>query len=225
MSTYAYGAITRMRRAAPAKKSTNEKPPGTGTYIDALAALVPAEVLAAHAIILTFTTKTDAGQTTVTEAAPLRAAFWALMCVAALIYALGRRGAWDRWDFARLLIPPLAFAGWTMLGKATAFDAVAPGWSSGTRQTYALLGAVVLTAVGAALGMKADQADWATVVDQGTPDPLLPLVVASKESGLPVEVLFGLILRGQLAAELGFQEGWFVRSSELQRYLHQRLEE
>ena len=58
MSTLAYAAMTRAREISKPGKSTTTDSPGVKTYVDALAALVPAELLVAHATILTFTTKT-----------------------------------------------------------------------------------------------------------------------------------------------------------------------
>jgi hypothetical protein len=57
MSTLAYAALTNVRDDAPASSSnpTAEKP-GVKSYVDAMAALVPAEVLALHAVIVSLTT-------------------------------------------------------------------------------------------------------------------------------------------------------------------------
>jgi hypothetical protein len=165
MSTLAYAAITRAREAATPGKSTTDQKPGVRTYIDALAALVPAEVLAAHATILTFTTKTtEQGNTslvTVQHSSALQIAFYALVALSMLLYAGGRlmESKWDKWDWLRVLIPPLAFVGWTMLQKATAFDAVVDQKSldEATRNVIAIIGGIVLGIAAAALAYKADQ--------------------------------------------------------------------
>lgn len=57
MSTLAYAALTAKRQTTSAGESTTSGQPGMKTYVDVLAALVPAEVLAAHAAVLGFTTK------------------------------------------------------------------------------------------------------------------------------------------------------------------------
>ena len=44
MSTLAYAALTTKREQSDPKTSTSTSPPGLKTYVDALAALVPAEV-------------------------------------------------------------------------------------------------------------------------------------------------------------------------------------
>lgn len=162
MSTLAYGNLTTKREVAEPGTSTDSKPPGVKTYVDALAALVPAEVLAAHAIVLSFVTETtqDAdGQNTatITEPTTLKWAFWALIVLSVGLYLISRRSQFEPWDAARALIPPLAFTFWTMLQKSTAFDAIWPSLRDAPRNVIAILGAVVLGAVAAALAYKADQ--------------------------------------------------------------------
>lgn len=165
VSTIAYAAMTTRRDASASGTSTLANAPGIGTYVDALAALVPAEVLSLHAAVLSFTTETvvdAAGKATVTitEPATLAGVFYALIVFSVLIYVVGRvkDGEWDRWDYCRVLIPPLAFVGWTMLQKATAFDAVAKdSLSPAARSAIAILGAAVLGAVASVLGGKADR--------------------------------------------------------------------
>jgi uncharacterized membrane protein len=130
------------------------------TYVDALAALVPAEVLTLHAVILTFTTKTDAGATSITDKETLAYAFYGLIALAVLLYVVGRLIAkkWDRLDYLRVIIPPLAFVGWTMLQRATAFDAVAPSnLREAGRMVIALFLGVLLGLLAAGLAYKADQ--------------------------------------------------------------------
>lgn len=58
MSTLAYASLTRRREQAPRGESMRNAPPGVNSYVDALAALVPAEVLSVHALILAVTTET-----------------------------------------------------------------------------------------------------------------------------------------------------------------------
>ena len=160
MSTLLYGVLTSKREEAAAGTS-EEVSPGVKTFVDGLAALVPAEVLAAHAAIIPMTTastKDDKGQvvTTITDSGTLVVVFFALMAVSMFLYMLGRWKDRDKLDFVRVFIPPLAFAGWTMLQKATAFDALAPDWSTGARFATAIIGALVLGGIATALAYKAD---------------------------------------------------------------------
>ena len=163
MSTYAYAALTGKREEAQPGTSTGSAPPGVKTYVDAFAALVPAEILAAHGVILTFTTQRQDGKTAITAPESLATAFWALAGLSLVLFIAGRvissKVAWSRWDFVRMLIPPLAFAGWTMLQKATAFDAVFPNVSDSARGTTAVIGGVVLGLLASALSIKADKRD------------------------------------------------------------------
>src|SRR3954447_10365144 len=58
MSALLYGTVTRKRDEAPRGKSTDAAAPGVKTYVDSLAALVPAEVLLIHGLVLEATTDT-----------------------------------------------------------------------------------------------------------------------------------------------------------------------
>ena len=89
---------------------------------------------------------------------PLTTAFWLLIVLSIVLYAVPRYfgGKWDKFDFIRASIAPLAFVGWTMLQRATAFDAAFPSVSSVERTVYALILGAVLGGVTAALAAKAD---------------------------------------------------------------------
>ena len=169
MSTLAYAAMTRKREEAQPGKSTTSQSPGLQTYVDALAALVPAEVLTAHGAILTFTTKTNVDKAiAITDPGTLFYVFWALIALSMILYIGARlmNNAWDGWDYLRVLIPPLSFVGWTMLQKATAFDGLLMHWqgastvpliSDSARSASAIIGAIVLGLLASALAYKADQ--------------------------------------------------------------------
>jgi hypothetical protein len=104
VSTLLYATLTNKRDDAKPDTSTSTQPPGVGNYVDALAALVPAEVLTAHGVLLTFTTMTDSrGLTTVTEVPTLRGAFFALIALSMVLYAAARWKNWDRLDYLRIL--------------------------------------------------------------------------------------------------------------------------
>lgn len=159
MSTIAYAMLTNRRDAAKPGTSTTAEAPGVKTYIDALAALVPAEALSLHAAVISLTTKIDGVTTTITHPGVLEGAFWGLLAVAVISYLAPRYLAskLDKFDVVRALIPPLAFVGWTMLQRATAFDAVCPTFDSAARSVTALFLAFILGVVAAALSYKADQ--------------------------------------------------------------------
>lgn len=161
MSTVAYSLITAQRKQSPPSTSTTTNAPGIGAYIDTLAALVPAEVLAVHAVVISATTS-DTGVR--------QGAFWALTAVAAFLYVIANVTTWDHWDYLRVLIPAAAFVGWTMLQKDTVFDQVAPSWSTALRTTVAVIGAVVLAPVAVKLAYKADATPAPPVVTGVLPD-------------------------------------------------------
>jgi hypothetical protein len=152
VSTLLYEAITSAREGTGANKglmvqeqdSTDE---GTKIpkLVDSVAALVPVEVLAAHAAVLgVVATTTDPGDkgpvvVTITEDGWATGAWFFLLAAALAFYVVPHvvKGKWDRWDPLRMLIPPVAFASWTMLAKGTLFDAV-KDWDSLTRTLVAV---------------------------------------------------------------------------------------
>jgi hypothetical protein len=174
MSTIAYAAITTRREEAPPGTSKAQSP-GVGVFVDALAALVPAEVLSLHALILTATTsKTAEGQFKITAQSTLSYAFFGLVALSIFLYVVTRvtKKAWTNLDYARMLIPPLAFVGWTMLQKATAVDAVL-SLGDAERTVIAIFLAVVLGAVASLLAFKADEQP----VGDRAQDGRLPVVI------------------------------------------------
>lgn len=168
MSTLAYAALTNARDAAPPNTSFDQNKPGMQTYIDAFAALVPAEVLTLHALIIAATTTIPpaakdavaAASTIPVESAPtLKYAFWGLVFASAALYAAARwlNGKLDRYDWVRIWLAPLAFVGWTMIQRTTAFDAAFPQLAQAPRTVLALFLGAALGVLAAALAAKADQ--------------------------------------------------------------------
>jgi peptidoglycan/LPS O-acetylase OafA/YrhL len=152
MSTLLYEAITSAREATAPQKGLmvrEQATTGEGTKIpklvDSVAALVPVEVLAAHAAALgVVATTSDPGDkgpvtVTITDEAWATRSWLILLGVALAFYVVPHvaKGEWDRWDWLRMLIPPVAFAAWTMLAKGTLFDAV-NDWDSLTRTLVAV---------------------------------------------------------------------------------------
>ncbi len=164
MSTLAYAALTTRRDWSSRNTSRSSEPPGVGTWVDALAALVPAEVLGLHAVIVSLTTKTQDAQagagTVITDQATLAWSFAGLCVLSVALYVVPRlmRHLWDGLDYVRCLIPAAAFVGWTMLQRTTAFDAVWPDHTT-PRMVIALFLAAALGLAAAALGYRADQQD------------------------------------------------------------------
>lgn len=159
MSIVAYAQLTTARERAEPGTSRSVQSPGLSTYVDAFAALIPAEVLALHAVILSVTTSTTNGTVTITDPETLRFAFFGILVLSVVLYASTRLAVarWDRLDWLRVMIPPLAFIGWTMLQRATAFDAVMPGMHDAPRTVAALFLSVLLGLFASTLAYKADQ--------------------------------------------------------------------
>ena len=91
MSTLAYASLTTAREAAAPHTSTTQSP-GVGTYIDAFAALVPAEVLTLHAVIISYTTRTVDKKTFILPEGwnTLQVSFWGLIVTSMVLYAGAR---------------------------------------------------------------------------------------------------------------------------------------
>jgi len=171
VSTIAYAQLTNAREVSTPGTSTTTGSPGLKTYIDAFAAVVPAEVLTLHALVISVTTQTaqkavttvGAKAETVTTILPnavgtLQVAFWGLVLMSVALYVAPRYfgGKWDKFDWVRVAIAPLAFFGWTMMQRTTAFDAAFPAMDSIPRTVAALFLGAILGAVTAGLAMKAD---------------------------------------------------------------------
>ena len=180
MSSIAYGVLTRAREGTPAvEKGKSSLGPVKG-YIDAVAALVPAEVLAFHAVALQSTTESvearsqeaipgesdtsiTAAQadpiTVITHPTELMWVFIGLLIAAPLLYWLAHRKkhtTWHRADWLRIAIPPLAFVAWTMLQKSTGFDALKIDMSDTARTLIALALAAILGVLATQLAFRAD---------------------------------------------------------------------
>jgi hypothetical protein len=161
MSTLAYAALTTRRIKATPGTSTSTSPPGIKSYVDTVAALVPAEVLTLHGVILSVTTATaiEGGKsaTTIIDPGTLRWSFWGLILLSIVLYVVPRFRTRDLLDIPRALIPPAAFVAWTMLQRATAFDAIWPTLGDAPRTVIALFAAVVLGVAATVLAGSADK--------------------------------------------------------------------
>jgi hypothetical protein len=65
-------------------------------------------------------------------------------------------GKWDKLDYVRVAIAPLAFCGWTMLQRVTAFDAAFPTMNPIARTVTALFLGAILGTLAAGLALRAD---------------------------------------------------------------------
>jgi hypothetical protein len=167
-----YSALTTRREEATPGTSDNAEAvdpendkagkPGVTMWIDAAAALVPAEVLAAHAFLITAVSESRADPTTgdpvtvITNVGNAQILFWALLGVSLVVYVIGHVGSWGNWDYVRMFIPPIAFFLWMILQTGTAFDAVADP-DEFIRYLVGVVGVLILAASARALAYKADE--------------------------------------------------------------------
>jgi isoprenylcysteine carboxyl methyltransferase (ICMT) family protein YpbQ len=152
MSAIAYGLL-RKRQAISARGATA---PDSSRLMEMVAALVPADVLAAHALLVDAVTTTQNAATSTPSRVGLQVAFFGLAAVTIVEYVLARLGeAWHVKDYLGMAVPPCAFVLWTMLQRPTAFDAVAPGVDVTIRLAVAVIGALMLLALTRALAKEA----------------------------------------------------------------------
>ncbi len=127
---------------------------------DALVALIPAEVLAVHAVVMQVgtTTEEDAtgkSTTTINHPADMRLLFGVMAGLAVLVYFAGSRSStWG--DVFRSLLPAAAFAAWAMLMPFSSFDAFTWDPSRELRIGIAAAAAVAIAAAASALAKKAE---------------------------------------------------------------------
>ena len=181
MSTLLYQAVTLRREQSPTpaqERDAGEPDAGKkkpGEFLDVVAALVPAEIIAVHALILgTVSTKTeDADGAITTKLDPTQATLerWSwigLVVAAAVLYVVphavssaraGRRPLVDRLDLLRMLIPAAAFWIWTMIQKGTLFEAVFAELSTPARAVVGGFAGLLLVAIAKLLSYKADEAE------------------------------------------------------------------
>jgi hypothetical protein len=175
MSTVAFGALATRRELSTSGTSTSTEPPGLNSYVDVLAALVPAEVLTIQVLVVAATATQTRHSAVFTEPATYRWMFWILLAVAPVLFVLGRKptpttaaeraqagGAAPLWrnlewqDLIRALVPMGAFTCWTIAASSGVWNAVWSGMSSGMRLLIPMVGAVVLAAVTKALASHSD---------------------------------------------------------------------
>ena len=167
LSTVAFAQL------AASRQQTDPSAPqkGPGKYADILAAIIPAEVIAAHAFIVSSATEvksvTIAGKpeqvTDVTDPAALKVAFFGLVLASIVLYAmtkLSTSARWHAWDYVRMMIPPTAFVAWTLVTEPSAFDGFDQGDLNDTTQIA--VGVVAAVILGAVAKLCQDKADAAT---------------------------------------------------------------
>ncbi len=165
MSTLLYESLTSTRESTPANMAlTIDVPPPAdkphekkevNKFVDSVAALVPAEGLAIHLLILNAVTEkdeTDPDALTVTfvEKDWAQWGWWLCLLAVLLLYLVPHaiKGKFGFLDPIRMLIPVAAFIAWTWMIETSLFDAVTD-WTDGKRAF-----------LGAALGLAALLVSW-----------------------------------------------------------------
>jgi hypothetical protein len=175
MSSLLYGSMSRRRLSSTAPlafgeavngsiravgNETNPTKERVSHWQDALAALVPAEVLALHGVAMTLGTSTTSSgnnaETAITSPMEMQVVFWGLVVLAFALYLFGAKSYLGQ-DFLRAGIAAVAFVLWTMLQPSTAFDALRWDPSTLIRTLLALIGAALLGVAASALATKADK--------------------------------------------------------------------
>ena len=159
MSTLMYAALTR-------DAENGKGPAANNQLISGLTAAIPAEVLAAHTILISFAAPSGSAATSWSqqERSWLAVAFFffAVLCVG--VYWLKRLAdggyRFDFLDVIRSLLPGLSFAAWTMLNNTTLFDAAFPLANCPyiIREVVGLCLALLVLVLGSALSPKPSRA-------------------------------------------------------------------
>jgi hypothetical protein len=162
---------------APARTGTLKITPRGRNLVDALAALVPAEVLALHALILAAGAtrsvedpQTHRTVTAIVEPSALWWTFWRLSLLSAVLILGGliiQKKKLGPVDCLRASLPAFAFVGWTMLERSAPSYAVALSLRTFPLVVLGLLGAII---AGFAAGSVAKQATKAPIAPPRSAD-------------------------------------------------------
>jgi hypothetical protein len=167
MSAFLYGALTAKRETTHGD-TRRTQPPALGTSIDALIALVPADVLAA-ALALTpaatnsTRTSNDASTITTVHHTDLKQVFFVLVALGPFLYLIGHTKGFRVWstlsvgDLPRMAIPALAFIGWSAAQRPSALFDAAISISDTHKALLIVVGAIILGALAHGLGIAADR--------------------------------------------------------------------
>jgi hypothetical protein len=139
---------------------------GSGSkLVESLAGLLPADLLAAHGMIVAATTKTipatGGGEATVEVIAATALKWGAVGLIAAsfVLFAFGLKKApteWSKHEWLQSLIPPISFITWMMLTGTSALTPWLPKLSTPGRTVIGVVLGLIM--VGAATAVAGEQA-------------------------------------------------------------------
>lgn len=154
MSSYMYGARSRMRLESPGSTTypTSADPTPIRHAEDVLLALVPAEVLAAHTLYVALRDPAHL------NASYDRFIFWVLLVVAVALCAIGERKNKDKLFMAlRCAVVGISFACWLVLQPASVLQSYALPGNAAVRIVLVVLVTALLAAAANSLTGKADR--------------------------------------------------------------------
>lgn len=146
--------------ASPAATTTDAK--DVSHWVDILAALIPAEALGLHALLMAFVAKTSTDAdgnplVTISDHAAVRDMFWVLAVLAGFIFLVSTGALTSIANWFRAVLVALAFVCWTMIQKGTAFDAL--GWTFNPEWLRTMVPAIAAVAIGLFVNAAATSAD------------------------------------------------------------------
>jgi hypothetical protein len=155
VSAFAYGRIiarhsrteTEWQELGAEGQAGKTAPSEPDPFLTSIAALIPADIIAAHAFILALASKTDeVGTTTITQPDLLRWSLVGLLAAAGIVYLFGRGvqdWVWPK-DLVRLVLPPLGLLAWTALLGTSALTPWVGSINHITLVVTAVVGGVIL---------------------------------------------------------------------------------
>lgn len=153
--------------------SHEEDAPKASKWIDLAAALVPAEVLAAHALLLPLAFDTDAegGTTLSSDSVTVFWVFVGMAILPAILYVATASKGFERLDILRAIVPSMAMVAWMMLQPTTMFTGFAQylEWTPNELAITALgvLLASVAGTIAAVTAKRADEEETPEALDGG----------------------------------------------------------
>lgn len=143
---------------------TPPKPSARDKLVTTFAGLFPAEIITAHAAMITLTTQTNEKVsppvTTISDKDTLKAAFYCLAALSIVLYVAGRINAGGKFkplkDIPLALVPAGGFIAWAAAQRTTAFDAVSDA-SEPKRMLIAIVVGFVALAISLAVAGKKEK--------------------------------------------------------------------
>jgi hypothetical protein len=144
MSAFLYGKLIRQQEALKGTAAAQAMA-AQNKLVTTVAALIPMEIIALHGLMVSCTTTSTGGVTTITNPVPLQMSLPVMMLLSVVVFYSGRGGKeeWTGRDRVRALLPPAAVLSWTGLIGTSALSPWVAAWD----QAYVVLGAGTLGVV------------------------------------------------------------------------------